>query len=145
MDSLGNFLADYYGWIALVSLCTFAGGLIAVPWLLARIPCDYLLTHQEYLSSWKVRRPLLRLCVLFLRNLLGVALALLGIVMLVTPGQGVITLLLGISLTTFPGKRHLELILLRRRGVLKSIDWLRARSNREPLIVPNHEEEPGRD
>jgi hypothetical protein len=61
--------------------------------------------------------------------------------MLVAPGQGVFTLLLGISLTTFPGKRKVELSLLRRRGVLESINWLRAKSDREPLLIPDQGKE----
>ena len=129
--------AEAYGWIAIASALSFAIGIIAVPWLLARIPHDYFLTHREYLSDWKARRPMLRLFVLTIRNLFGVVVALLGIVMLVTPGQGLITLLLGVSLTTFPGKRTLELSLLGRPGVLRTINWLRAKSDRQPLLIPD--------
>ena len=137
MAPLWKMISDHYAGIAIASFGSLAIGLIAVPWLLARIPHDYFLTHQEYLSVWKTRRPFLRLIVLSLRNLVGVILAILGLVMLVTPGQGVITLLLGLSLTTFPGKRRLELTLLRRPGVLRTINWMRKKSNRPPLIIPD--------
>jgi hypothetical protein len=50
-------------------------------------------------------------------------------------------MLLGISLTTFPGKRVLELSLLRRPRVLRTINWLRAKSNRRPLIIPSKSSE----
>lgn len=136
-----NLPAEAYGWIAIVSVSSLAIGIIAVPWLLARIPHDYFMTHQEYLSDWKARRPMLRMFVLTIRNLCGVVLALLGIVMLVTPGQGLITLLLGVSLTTFPGKRSLELSLLGRPGVLRTINWLRAKSDRQPLLIPDRDED----
>jgi len=135
-NQLWNLPPEVLGGIAIVSVCSLLFGIVAVPWSLARIPHDYFLTHQEYLTSWKTRRPILRIVVLVIRNFVGVILALLGIVMLVTPGQGLITLLLGITLTTFPGKRVLELNLLRRRGVLQTINWLRARSNRRPLVIP---------
>lgn len=138
-NQIRNLPPSVYGWIALASLLSLAIGMLAVPWLLARIPHDYFLTHREYLSTWKTRRPVLRLLVLTVRNLCGVILALAGIVMLVTPGQGVITLLLGITLTTFPGKRRLELSLLRQPGVLRTINWLRAKSNRQPLIIPERD------
>lgn len=140
MESLRNFVADYYGLIAIASVVSFVAGLFAVPWVLARIPSDYFITHREYLSRWKVRRPVLRLALILLRNLIGIVLALLGVLMLVTPGQGVITLLLGISLTTFPGKRRLELSLLRRPGVLRTINWLREKSHRQPLIIPDRDD-----
>jgi len=140
-NRLWNFSPEVYVWTAIISVVSFLIGIIAVPWLLARIPHDYFLTHREYLSSWKTRRPILRIVVLVIRNLIGVVLALLGVVMLVTPGQGLITLLLGISLTTFPGKRRMELHLLRRRGVLRTINWLRAKSDRQPLSLPGTQTE----
>ena len=60
-----------------------------------------------------------------------------GLAMLVLPGQGVITILVGITLLNFPGKRRLELRIVRQRPVLLAINWIRARANRPPLVLPS--------
>ncbi|MEW6356236.1 MAG: PGPGW domain-containing protein [Planctomycetota bacterium] len=49
----------------------------------------------------------MRLLVKILRNILGVLLILLGLVMLVTPGQGILTIVLGFAIMDFPGKKRI--------------------------------------
>jgi hypothetical protein len=123
-------------WIVSVSAVMFVAGLLLLPWLLARMPSDYFLTHRDYLPHWKQTHPVLRYVVLGVRNLIGLALILLGIVMIFTPGQGLLSLLVGLSMTTFPGKRTLELKLIRSKGVLKAINWIRRKQHRDPLVLP---------
>lgn len=123
-------------WIVAGSAVAFVAGLLILPWLLCRMPADYFVTHREPLTDWKQTRPLLRYFVLGIRNLIGAGLAILGLVMLFTPGQGILTLLVGLSMTTFPGKRTLELKLIRSKGVLKAINWIRSKQHREPLQLP---------
>jgi hypothetical protein len=53
--------------------------------------------------------------------------------MLVLPGQGVLTILAGITLLNYPGKRRLELWLVRRPAIHRAIDWIRRRAGRAPL------------
>jgi hypothetical protein len=62
--------------------------------------------------------------------LLGIALSLPGV-----PGQGLLTILIGAMLLDFPGKRRCEKWILRRRGVLSTINKLRARRGCPPLIL----------
>jgi hypothetical protein len=69
------------------------------------------------------------------RNALGYVFIVVGIVMLVIPGQGVLTIVIGIMLLNFPGKYRLERWLVVRRPVLRSINWLRRRSKRNPLVL----------
>jgi len=52
------------------------------------------------------------------------------------PGQGILTILIGLSLLDFPGKRNLELKLIRLRTVRKAINWIRARAQQPPLELP---------
>lgn len=65
--------------------------------------------------------------------MLGSFLVLAGVVMLFTPGQGVLTLLLGLSLVDFPGKRTLERRIVQRPTVLKLVNHMRAKADRPPL------------
>ena len=58
-----------------------------------------------------------------------------GIAMLVLPGQGLLTILLGIMLLEFPGKRRVELMLLRRPEILAGLNWIRRHANRPPFEV----------
>jgi hypothetical protein len=124
------------GWIVAISIAMFVVGVVTLPWMLSRIPRDYFLTHSAPLARWKETRPVARLVVLAVRNLIGTAFAILGILMLFAPGQGVLMLLVGLSMMTFPGKRTLELRLIRMKRVLKTINWLRAKSGHEPLVLP---------
>ncbi len=72
----------------------------------------------------------------FAKNLLGGVLVVLGLVMLLTPGQGLLTLLIGLMLMNFPGKYRLERWLVTRPGVLRALNWLRARQGHQPLEAP---------
>ena len=59
---------------------------------------------------------------------LGVVLSLPGV-----PGQGLLTMLLGLMLTSLPGKRRVELWILRHKPVAKTVNRLRERFHRAPL------------
>ncbi|MDG2388733.1 MAG: PGPGW domain-containing protein [Planctomycetaceae bacterium] len=136
MSIQNNLSPEFWTIIAILSGLTLLASAVITPWLLSMIPQDYFLTHEEYLGKWKTTRPLLRGTVLLIRNLIGLALCLLGLIMLVTPGQGMVMILLGLACSTFPGKRTLELKILNQRGVLSSVNWLRKKMNRQPLLLP---------
>jgi hypothetical protein len=77
------------------------------------------------------------------KNLLGYILIAAGIVMLVLPGQGTLTILIGILLVDFPGKYRLERWVVGRGPVLQSINWFRRRAGRPPLLLEKEETEGG--
>jgi hypothetical protein len=72
-----------------------------------------------------------------LKNLLGVVLILLGVILSVPglPGQGLLTVLAGVILLDFPGKRRLLYKILRRPLLLQSINRLRTKFSRPPLVI----------
>ena len=118
-------------WLAVgvVSVLAFVATAVLVPLALVRMPKDYFLREEG-----PRRTPL----VLFvLKNVLGVVLVLVGIAMLVLPGQGLITVALGLGLVDFPGRRRFELAVIGRPAVLKSINALRRKVGREPLDLPH--------
>jgi len=117
------------------------GGLTA-PVIVARIPADYFArTDQAAGNSWSVARIVTRV----VRSLLGIVLLVAGIAMLVLPGQGILTVLAALLLLEFPGKRRLELSLIRQPPILKTIQWLRRRAGREPLEIPPRDGGPSED
>lgn len=117
----------------LVSVLTFLVSLIAVPWLLARIPTDYFVrerprrVHGERWLVWLLRK--------IVKNLVGLVLFLAGLAMVGLPGQGLLTMFIGLSLLDFPGKRKLELNLIRRPSVQRAVNWMRARKGQPPLLL----------
>ena len=123
-------------WLGISSIIMFIGTLLLVPWLVARIPQDYFAPKKRRpLPLWN-RHPAMRIAILIARNVLGLIVLLTGVAMLILPGQGIITIVLGLMLMTFPGKYRFERWLASRRGVLRGINWLRAKMKRPPLEAP---------
>ncbi len=120
-------------WLGVLSVVMFLATLIAVPFVVARIPTDY------FIRAHKPRRQTPRspsqLLWLVLKNVLGVILLLAGLAMLILPGQGVLTMLLGVMLMNFPGKYELERYIIQQPTVLKALNWMRSRAKRPALIV----------
>jgi len=74
------------------------------------------------------------LIVNMVKIIFGVGLLVCGLVMLVLPGQGLITMLIGLSLIPFPGKDKLEQNLLARKSVRSSLNWIRIKAKKPPFI-----------
>ena len=121
-----------------VSVVTFVGTLIAVPWILVRLPSDYFVRDRRAPLELSTRHPMIRIMLFSAKNLLGGVLLLGGIAMLVLPGQGLLTILLGLSLINFPGKFWLERKLVQRHAVYRSINWIRRKGGTGPSEVPTH-------
>ena len=115
---------------------TFVGSIAVVSFLLVKIPPTYFLASHPR-DFWLDRHPAVRWCGLIAKNIVGLLLVLLGIVMSLpgVPGQGVLTILLGVMLLDFPRKRELELRIVRRPSVLRTINRLRARFEKPPLVL----------
>lgn len=139
-----NWLSDFYQSLTwsnvLLTLGLFLVSLIAstlaVAIVMVKIPDNYFSeTHQrEFMpgSSWFVRWG-----ALILKNVLGVVLIILGILLSLpgVPGQGFLTILLGLIMLDIPGKRPLEARIIKIPKVLSAINGLRARYNKPPLIL----------
>src|SRR5947208_13616886 len=120
-----------------LSIVSFVGSLIAIPWILVRLPQDYFC--ERHPRTWlKDHHPVLRLIALGVKNVVGWLLLLGGIAMLVLPGQGLLTILIGVSLMDFPGKRAIERKLVSRPLVLQAINRTRQRFDRPPLLIADH-------
>jgi hypothetical protein len=107
---------------------------IVIPFLIVRLPADFYVEndHPRHLFQ---NRPLVRIIFLTVKNAIGAVLAVAGVLMLVLPGQGILTILAALALLDFPGKRKMEMRILHRPAILKSINWVRRRAGREPLAL----------
>ena len=86
-------------------------------------------------SKFKSKYPITWLLSVIIKNLLGYTLIIGGILMLVLPGQGLFTIMIGLMLSNYPGKYLIEKRFIAIPRVLKTINWLRKRSDKSPLEV----------
>ena len=123
-------------WATGLSLVAVIGAIIGVPWVVTRLPGDYFSRPQR--TTWRQAddEPMFALVLGLLKNLLGALLVVMGLVMLVTPGQGLLTLLAGLLLMNFPGKYRMERWLVLRPGVMRALNWLRRRQGHAPFDRP---------
>ncbi len=124
-----------------VSLFIFLVTLIGLPYLIIRLPADYLTIRRDHSIRRFVAGTVLDLPYRVARQLLGTLLILSGLAMLVLPGQGLLAIVVGLSLIHFPGKQRVIHGIVRQENILKSANWIRARANRPPLLPPD--ENPG--
>ena len=125
--------------LAGISTVVFAGTLLAAPWLVARIPQDYFARRKRHRVPWADQHPALRALLITGKNLAGLVFVVVGLALLLLPGQGLLTILAGILLLDLPGKYRMERWVATRPAVLRSINWLRGRMHRPPLLVADED------
>lgn len=121
-------------WLTALSMVFFVGTLIAIPFILVRLPADYFDVRVP--RPWmEDHHPVLRLLGHIVKNAVGAIFLFAGFLMLFLPGQGVLTMLIGISMLDFPGKRKIEAKLIGQPTVLSVINGMRQKFNKPPLLL----------
>ncbi len=123
-------------YLFLLSIFTLILSLLLVPWLVSRLPEDYFVEKNRKRAAMKETHPLVRIILLIGKNILGGLLFISGIIMLVFPGQGILTILLGLGIMDFPGKFKLERKIVNLPGILKAMNWIRKKARVVPLLQP---------
>jgi hypothetical protein len=120
----------------LMFILSFAVSLALVSFVLVKLPATYFHTSHAR-EFWVDRHRAVRWGGLVLKNFIGLILIVMGVIMSLpgVPGQGILTILLGLIMLDIPGKRPLETRLVKRPKVLQSINRLRERFGKPPLIV----------
>lgn len=119
-------------WLTALSMVFFVGTLIAIPFILVRLPADYFDVRVP--RTWmEDHHPVLRLFGHVVKNVAGAIFVFAGFLMLFLPGQGILTMLIGISMLDFPGKRKIEATLIGQPTVLSVINGMRQKFNKPPL------------
>lgn len=126
-------VVDVLLWLLTFGLTFFISiGLIVL--VLVKLPANYFSSHYQadFLpnTTWYVRWG-----ALILKNILGVFLIALGIILSVpgVPGQGFLTILLGLIMLDIPGKRPIEAKIIGRPPVLAAANKIRHRYGKPPL------------
>ena len=128
------FSKDVWVVLGIVSGVFFIATLIAIPIFIVRLPNDYF--KRNHRRIWlQNRHPVLRVTAYVIKNLTGFVFLVAGIAMLVLPGQGILTMLIGVSLIDFRGKQKLQRKLIGQPAVLRTINRIRRKFGRKPLVV----------
>ena len=120
-------------WFGSISLFVFLFSLLSIKWLVSLIPEDYFINKKD--SKIKTNNIFIWYIVLIFKNLIGYSLILGGIMMLVLPGQGLFTIIIGLMMSNYPGKYSIEKKFIAIPTILKSINWLRRKSNKPPIRI----------
>ncbi|MBD3647313.1 MAG: hypothetical protein HUJ31_07680 [Pseudomonadales bacterium] len=122
-------------WWVILSVAAFLVTLIMVPLILIWMPQDYFLKSRKERPKMMKNHPAVSVTLVVIRNIIGYLFIAAGMVMLALPGQGMLTAFVGLLLINFPGKDRMIRWLISRGQVHHSIDWLRRKAGRKPLIL----------
>jgi len=134
--NLIHWIQTHEEWLTLlgiISLIMFLGSLAVIPYIIIRLPKDYFVSSHDH---WLRNHPAF-LPVFIIQHVLGFILVVAGILMLVLPGQGILSILIGLSLISFPGKYQLLHRVFRWKKVNQSMNWIRRKAGVESLQIPD--------
>lgn len=108
--------------------------LVTIAVVMVKIPADYfssgynpeVLPNRSWVTRWGA---------VIGKNLAGLLLVIAGVIMLIGPGQGILSILTGLILMDIPGKRPLEARLIKQPAVLHAINALRERYGKPALVI----------
>lgn len=122
-------------WLGISSIVLFLAFLIGIPLIIIRMPSDF---FQRIGLPRAQARPLTRKRAvgLVIKHLVGLIFLVAGIVMLVLPGQGILSIIIGLSLVYFPGKRRFILAIVSRPRIWKTLNRIRLKFNQPKLMKP---------
>jgi hypothetical protein len=123
------------------SLVILAITVVALPLVVKMLPANYFISEKREPARQTRKHPLLWALLSLLKNLLGLLLILVGIAMLVLPGQGTVTLLIGLAISNFPGKYAIERRIVCQPAVGDTLNKIRKLTNSPPLMLPMKDKE----
>lgn len=133
LESLYQPLLPWLPLLTISGLVMAVASAVTLPWILIRLPEDYFVAIQKQ----KPDRSPLGWLVWLLRNSLAIVLFVVGLLMLVLPGQGLLMILIAIGASTLHHKYTLERAIIRRKTVFDAVNWVREHFNRSPMIHPD--------
>ena len=115
---------------------SFVVSIAIVSFVMVKIPENYF--HSDYEHHFLSEKHIvLRWTGIVLKNIIGIFLILIGIVMTFpgVPGPGVLTILIGLIMIDIPGKRKAEALIIKRPTILTAVNNLRLRYKKPPLVL----------
>jgi hypothetical protein len=137
-DQLWEFASSITWRNVLIGASIFVGSflinLAIVSVILVKLPANHFAKSRKT-KFWSGPRPWLHAAKVIGKNIAGLLLVALGVVLSLPgiPGQGLLTILLGVMLLDFPGRDRLEQKLLSKPSIVNTINRLRGRFGKPPL------------
>lgn len=135
-----TFGANFIFWIVVLTTTVSIAYFVVITYFITQMDKQYFL-RRKISQGEAINQPRLTsmnrsvACVVKIAKIiLGIVLLVCGILMLVLPGQGLITILIGLSLLPFPGKDKMEQRILARNSVRSTLNWIRLKAKKEPFI-----------
>ncbi len=122
--------------IGSLSLVVLVITVIALPIVVKQLPEDYFISEKREPARGTRKHPLIWALLSLVKNLVGLVLILAGIIMLVLPGQGTVTILIGLAISNFPGKYKFERRIVCQPAVGKTLNKIRELTGASPLEFP---------
>ena len=126
-------LLEQLGHFSIVALMVTV---VALPWAVMKLPADYFVNERREPVRRTSQHPLVWAVLSFCKNLGGIFLILIGIAMLVLPGQGTVTILIGLAISNFPGKFAIEQRIVSQPAVGNTLNKIRKLGGVAPLQMP---------
>lgn len=121
------------GWIVFGSFVYLVAFLLLMPFIASKIPPDYFVAEQKI--PYAPKNLILYVIYKVFKNLIGLLFVVGGLLLLLTPGQGILGILIGSLLLEYPGKYRFQRWLIGKKPVLDSLNWLRKIGGAEPLVT----------
>ena len=134
IDLILNYKNEFItlAWVSFVLLIV---SIAIIPLIVIKIPEDYFHERYRIKISKESSHPIIAQFLTGVKNIVGFIFIVLGILMLILPGQGILTILIGLFLMNFPGKYRIERKIVSTPKVLKSLNWIRIKAKKPPLVL----------
>ena len=124
-----DWISDNYRviqWVGLVSFLLFFLSLFILRYVIVRLPDDYFVIDSP--DSNKHSGNLIDLALRVAKNLFGFLLIICGIILLVIPGQGLVTIVLGAWIIDLPWIIKIKRKFVYSRFVKRALNWIRSKN-----------------
>jgi hypothetical protein len=129
-----NLTPELLTWLSVASVVMMVATLLLSGVLLLRLPRDFFTQREDLRERFVADKPRwLVYLIVGVKNVIGVVLLLAGILMLILPGQGILTIIASLLLIDFPGKFKLIGKLVENPKVRNGMNALRVKFGKEPF------------
>ena len=128
-----DWISDYnqiIQWAGIVSVFLFFLSLFLLRYVILRMPEDYFITASSISKNPQ------KIIVRVAKNAVGFLLTICGIILLFTPGQGMITILIGLCLIDLAIVNQFKKKIINNSKVQKALNWIRTKKSVKPFNFP---------
>jgi len=130
-----DWISDYnqiIQWAGIVSVFLFFLSLFLLRYVILRLPEDY------FIKASSLSKNPQKIIVRVAKNAVGFLLTICGIILLFTPGQGMITILIGLCLIDLAIVNQFKKKIINNGKVQKALNWIRTKKSVKPFNFPKY-------